>query len=372
MRSPAPGEVLLRVQFAGVCGTDLHIWRGEVPLPGPVGLGHEGVATIEELGKGVTTDFAGTPLRVGDRVCWTPIRACHRCYDCTVANEPSQCPYYVVDLFRIANEPPCICYSEYALLPPGMAFYRIPDDTPSDAVIAFGCAMPTVLGGLERIGGISLNQTVAIQGCGPVGLAATLLARLSGAHKIIVLGAREPRLEMARRLGATATIDKAEVSSAADRVALARELTDGRGAEVVIEATGAVSAFNEGLRIVARGGRYLIQGLWSTPGTVELEPRFLNNNNLRVHGNYGFLGRHIHAAIQIVSKHHREIPMADAITHRFPLAEAQQAVEAVSGAETIKAVIMPALDFVTEHHKNGCERAVPPPSLDPTPNKLPR
>ena len=342
MQKPAAGEVLLRVDLAGVCGTDLHLWRGELALPGPIGLGHEGVATIEELGKNVTTDYAGAPVKIGDRVCWTPIHPCNRCYECTVSNDPTQCPNYLVDLLRDAAEPPCFCYSELAHLPAGMAFYRIPDDTPSEAVIAFGCAMPAMLAGLERIGGIGINQTVAIQGCGPVGLAATLLARISGAREIIVLGARRPRLEMARRLGATATIDKAEVPSPDDRMSLVRELTGGRGAEVVIEAAGVISAFEEGIRLAARGGPYLVQGLWSMPGSVPVEPRYVNHMNLRINGNSGFLGRHIYGAIEIARRHHRELPMVDAVTHRFPLAEAQRALESVSGPETVKAVIMPA------------------------------
>jgi 5-exo-hydroxycamphor dehydrogenase len=342
MQVPGAGEVVVRVELAGVCGTDLHLWRGELPLPGPIGLGHEGVATIEELGNNVTTDYAGTRVKVGDRVCWSPVHPCYRCYECTVGNDPTQCPNLLSDLLRDAAEPPVACYSDFAHLPRGMAFYRIPDDTPSEAVIAFGCALPTMLQALERIGGIGLNQTVAIQGCGPVGLAATLLARISGARDIVVVGARKPRLEMARRLGATATIDKAEVPSADDRIAMTRDLTGGRGAEVVIEAAGAVPAFGEGIRLAARGGRYVVVGLWSAPGSVPVEPRYVNHMNLRIHGSSAFLGRHIYGAIEIARRHHRELPMAAAVTHRFPLEEAQLALEAVSHPATVKAVIIPA------------------------------
>jgi 5-exo-hydroxycamphor dehydrogenase len=342
MQRPAAGEIVVRVELAGVCGTDLHLWRGELPLPVPIGLGHEGVATIEELGKNVTTDYAGAPVKVGDRVCWSPIHPCYRCYECTVRNDPTQCPNLLADTLRDAAEPPSVCYSELAHLPAGMGFYRIPDDTPSEAIIAFGCAMPTMLQALERIGGIGVNQTVAIQGCGPVGLAATLLARVSGAREIVVVGARKARLEMARRLGATVTIDKAAVPSSGERIATLRELTAGRGAEVVIEAAGAVPAFGEGIRLAARGGRYVVVGLWSAPGSVPIEPRYVNHMNLRINGSSGFLGRHIYGAIEIARRHHRELPMAAAVTHRFPLAEAQRALEAVSRPETVKAVIMPA------------------------------
>src|SRR5262249_28734355 len=154
-------------------------------------------------------------------------------------------------LFRDANEPPSACYSEYSWLPAGMPFYRIPDDTPSEAVIAFGCAMPTMLQGIERLGTIAVNQTVVVQGCGPVGLAATLLARLSGARQVIVIGAPERRLAMARRLGAMATLNLEMLKTEDERVQRVRDLTEGRGAEVVIEAAGVVAAFAEGLKVVA-------------------------------------------------------------------------------------------------------------------------
>jgi 5-exo-hydroxycamphor dehydrogenase len=342
IRPPAAGETIVRVDFAGVCGTDVHLWRGEFPLPGPVVLGHEGVARIEELGEGVTTDYAGEPVARGDRVYWVPLSPCHRCYACTVEKELTQCESALAALFRDGAEPPSACYSELVWLPRGMAFYRIPDDTPSEAVIAFGCAMPTMLKGLERLGGIAVNQTVVVQGCGPVGLAATLLASASGARDVIVLGAPRKRLEMARRLGATATIDIDEVKSADERARRVRELTSGRGAEVVIEAAGAVPAFAEGLQLAAKGGRYLIVGLWSAPGSVPVEPRFLNNQNLRIIGTALFEARHVHGAIQIARRHHRSAPMAEAVTHRFPLAQSQKALETVAALESVKAVVLPA------------------------------
>src|SRR6266540_2151489 len=103
---PQAGEVLLRVSMAGVCGTDVHFWRGEVPLPGPVVLGHEGIGAIEELGTGVIIDYAGVPVGVGDCVYWVLLHSCYRCYYCTVMKDFSLCENGMRDLFRDANEPP--------------------------------------------------------------------------------------------------------------------------------------------------------------------------------------------------------------------------------------------------------------------------
>jgi 5-exo-hydroxycamphor dehydrogenase len=309
-------------------------------LPYPVTLGHEGIAILEELGAGVTTDYAGTPIKIGDRVYWQPVRQCNRCYYCTVEKDFSLCENLFGELFRNAEEPPSSCYAEYCSLPPGMAFYRVPEDTPSEALIAFGCAMPTVLQGLERLGGIRTNQSVVVQGCGPVGLAAAMMARLSGARQVIVIGAPARRLAIARRLGASATIDL-ETTSEPERVQQVRDLTGGRGAEVVIEAAGHLPAFTEGLKLAAKNGRYLIIGLWSAPGTVPLEPRYLNNNNLRIIGNALAQPQHLYGAIQVARAHHHALPMAEAVTHRFALTEAQRALEAVARLETVKGVIIP-------------------------------
>ena len=339
---PAAGEVLVRLTHGGVCGTDVHFWRGEVPLPGPVVLGHEGVGTVDALGAGVTTDYAGTPLAVGDRVYWQPVAPCQRCHACTVLGDVSMCENAFAGVFGDAGGPTTASYCDYTTLRAGLPFYRVPDDTPSDAVIALGCALPTMLQGIERLEGIRPGMSVVVQGCGPVGLAATLLAHLSGAAPLIVIGAPERRLAVARDFGATHTLDMEQVADPAARVARVRELTGGRGADVVIEAAGVVPAFGEGLQLVARGGRYLIVGLWSAPGTVPVEPRLINNLNLRIIGTALSQPRHLYQALQVVQAQHARFPLAAAVTHRYRIEDSQQALEAVARLETVKAVIAPA------------------------------
>jgi 5-exo-hydroxycamphor dehydrogenase len=223
-----------------------------------------------------------------------------------------------------------------------MAFFRIPSDTPPEAVIAFGCAMPTMLHAMERLGGISYGQTVVVQGSGPVGLAAVLLAGLAGAGSITVIGGPAARLDMAKRLGATTTVDLADAPDPEARTDLVMAATGGRGGDVVIEAAGKLPAFSEGLQLVARCGSYLIVGLWSAPGTSPLEPRFVNNANLKIIGSALSRPRHLHQAIAVARSSHARFPLAEVISHRFPLEQSQRALDAVGRLETIKAVIVPA------------------------------
>jgi threonine dehydrogenase-like Zn-dependent dehydrogenase len=341
---PAGGDILVEVEMAGVCGTDYHFYLGEVALPGPMVLGHEGIGRVVELSGDINTDSAGVPIASGDRVYWVPLKPCHRCHACTILEDTSLCPHQSPGRFRDPELTPFATYTEFALLPFGMAYFKVPDGTPSEAVIAFGCAMPTMLHAIERLGPIRFGDSVVVQGSGPVGLAAVLLARLAGAGDITIIGAQHSRLEMAKRLGATSTVDLEVAATPDERVTSAMAATGGRGADVVIEAAGKLSAFDEGLRLVARGGRYLIVGLWSAPGKAQLEPRLVNNGNARIIGSALSRPRHIHQAVEVARRHHEQLPLTDVVSHRFGLAQAQEAIESVGRQETVKAVIQPGLD----------------------------
>ena len=180
--SPVPGGLVVRTTIAGVCGTDAHRLDGDLPDPGrPVTFGHEGIGVVEELGAGVTADLAGVPMRVGDTVYWSP--------SSREPGIPSELGWPPP-----AELPNPAAYQDYATLPPSNMVYRVPDGADPEAVIAFGCAMPTALGGMARLGGVRPGQSVVVQGCGPVGLAATLLAGLTAARQVIVIGAPDKRL----------------------------------------------------------------------------------------------------------------------------------------------------------------------------------
>ncbi|GIF68511.1 zinc-binding alcohol dehydrogenase [Asanoa ishikariensis] len=334
-------EVIVSVEMSGVCGTDHHLQSGDITLPNPMVLGHEAIGRIAELGPEVTTDSAGEPVAVGDLVYWQPAQPCYRCYYCTVVEDVSMCPNLVTfQLHQHADKPPVGTYAQYAWLPDRTAFFKVPADVPAEALIAFGCAMPTVLHALNRLGGIRYGQHVLVQGSGPVGLAATLLAHLAGASSVTVLGAPPNRLEMATKLGATTTIDVTRTDERS-RAEAVKEITDGRGADVIIEAAGRVPAFTEGLPLVAPDGSYVIIGLWSAPGTSPVEPRYLNNHNIRVIGSAYTTPRHMYETLQVTRAVHRRYPLAEMVTHRFALDEAQAAIDAVGRGEPLKAVILP-------------------------------
>ncbi|MBM3658040.1 MAG: zinc-binding dehydrogenase [Actinobacteria bacterium] len=326
---PGPGHVLLRTVIGGVCGSDAHRLSGDQPDPGrPVCFGHEGIGRVEALGAGRTVDGAGEPLRAGDLVYWTPSGPTPGSFPATGWPPPDDVPNPA-------------SYQDYATLGPENHCYRIPAGVDPEAVIAFGCAMPTALGGLDRLGPIEPGQAVLVQGSGPVGLSVTLLAALGPAAQVIVIGAPDDRLAAAARLGASTVIPLVGTSEAERREAVL-DLTGGRWPEVIVEATGRVEAFPEGMALLAPGGRYLVLGIYSGHQTVELDVVRLNNLSQRVIGSLGPSRFDDYTAtIALARDHGARLGFADLVAHRAPLADAEAAIGVAGRGEAIKAVVLP-------------------------------
>ncbi len=336
---PEPGGALVRVVIGGVCGSDVHITSGEAGvMPFPIILGHEGVGRIEKLGDGVTTDYAGVPVKAGDLVYWAPIALCHRCHSCTVLEET---PCENSQFFEHAEKPNWGSYADYAWLPNGLAFFRLPDGADPLAVAALGCALPTVLRGFDRCGPVKVNDTVVVQGAGPVGLSAVLVAAQAGAREIIIIDGFEKRLDIARQLGATATISLSQ--SVEERRSAVYDRVGPLGPDVVVEAAGFLPAFPEGVDLTGNHGRYIILGLWGAIGTQAISPRELTIKNLTIGGASFPKPMHYHGAMHLAARLQDKVPLANLISHRFSIPDAAKALDAVHKGEVIKAVIDPEL-----------------------------
>jgi len=336
---PEAGGALVSVVVGGVCGSDLHIMTGEAGImPFPIILGHEGVGRIEKLGPGVSTDYAGIPVKVGDLVYWSPIALCHRCHSCTVLEET---PCENSQFFEHAEKPNWGSYADYAWLPGGLAFFRLPDGADPEAVAALGCALPTVLRGFDRCGPIRVNETVVVQGAGPVGLSAVLVAAVAGAREIIVIDGVDKKLETARQLGATATVSLAD--SPEERRRQIYDLCGHNGPNVVVEAAGYLPAFPEGVDLTGNHGRYIVLGLWGAIGTQPISPRDLTTKNLTVGGASFPKPKNYYGAMHLAARLQDRFPLAALISHRFAISDADKALDAVKKGEVIKAVIDPTL-----------------------------
>ena len=201
--------------------------------------------------------------------------------------------------------------------------------------------MPTAIGGMTRLGGVKPGQVVVVQGCGPVGLSATLLASLDKPGQLIVIGAPDERLEVAHRLGATARLPL-ESTTREERAARIAELTGGRMADVVIEATGRIEAFDEGMALLGVEGRYLVLGIYSGPPTAQLNVVRMVNMSQQIIGNLGpaRIGD-LKTVVELARDHGERLGFADLVTHRYPLSRTDEAIRAVGSGAAIKAIVLP-------------------------------
>lgn len=198
-----PGAALVRTEMAGICGTDVHLWKGQLPIQLPIILGHETVGRIAQLGEGLERDWAGQPLKLGDRVTWNSTTSCGQCYYCAEKRQPTRCPQRrAYGIGHRCDQPPHLLggYAEFHYLRPRSNIFKLPDDLPNEAVVGAGCALITAIHGIERTG-ISWRDNVVVQGAGPVGIAALAVAKSAGAARVLVIGGPPHRLEMAKQIG---------------------------------------------------------------------------------------------------------------------------------------------------------------------------
>jgi threonine dehydrogenase-like Zn-dependent dehydrogenase len=253
------GEALIKVTTTTICGTDIHILKGEYPVASGRIVGHEPVGVIDELGPGVTGYTVGQRVIVG---AITPCGQCHTCLD----GHHSQCGGKAAGGWRFGNTIDG-CQAEYVLVPNAMANLEpIPDGLTDEQVLMCPDIMSTGFGGAES-GNIRIGDTVAIFAQGPIGLCATAGAKLKGATRIIVVDGIPERLAMARRLGADLTID----FNKTDPVEEIMRLTNGKGVDVAIEALGTQRTFESCLRVLKPGGVLSSLGVYSGKLTLPVD-----------------------------------------------------------------------------------------------------
>jgi threonine dehydrogenase-like Zn-dependent dehydrogenase len=335
-----PNAALVKIQACSVCGTDIHLWQGSLSLKVnlPVIIGHEMVGKILKLGDGARTDSVGQPLRVGDRVVYTHT-ACGGCFFCTTARKPTLCVNRRAYMYENIEEPPYLLggFAEYGYVLPQAGRLRVPDSVPDELASLSSCALRSVMNAMSQLGTIEPHETVLIQGAGPLGLLATANARVRGAKKIIVLGSPAARLEMAKGFGADVCIP-VEGSTAAERLEQVLSLTEGRGADIVMEFTGVPDAFGEGLTLVRKGGRYLVVGQLGE-GTTTFQPSMIVKKNIQLIGSFSGDARSYSLALQFIEKHQRDFPFDKMITGRYRLQDVNIALEKMRRFEEVKPVI---------------------------------
>jgi D-arabinose 1-dehydrogenase-like Zn-dependent alcohol dehydrogenase len=339
-RDIEPGAVLTRIEMCSICGTDVHLWQGALAtkIELPVILGHEMVGRIVALGAGQHRDSVGQPLRIGDRITWAHT-SCGFCFFCTVAQEPTLCEYTRRYMYETLGHFPYLLggFSEYGYVMPDSGRIRVPDEVSNELASLSSCALRSVMNAVDVLHGIGTSDVVVVQGSGSLGLLATAVAKISGARQVITIGAPDARLRIASAFGAdqTLSIERTSHDERNDRV---RSLTCGRGADIVMEFTGHPQAFNEGLDLIRRGGRYLVVGQLGS-GTTTVKPSLIVSKQLHILGSLSGRAKAYWKALEFIARHKAVIPFERLISNRYLLTDVNIAMERMKNYEEIKPVL---------------------------------
>lgn len=332
------GGVLLEVIRTNVCGSEIHMWKGLHSVK-PNVLGHEMVGRIVALGSDVKTDYAGNPVKVGDRVAPVFFVTCRKCTPCQMGKF-NLCENAFVNWLKDANEPPHFhgSFATHYYIHSDQYFYKVPDNVPDSAASSANCALSQVYFGIEKAA-LRYGETILIQGAGGLGLNASAVAKEFGAT-VIVIDRVTSRLEIVKRFGADYVIDMNEYDTVDKRINRVMELTDGKGVDVGIDLTGIPEAFSEAVHLVRPSGRLISIGN-SVPGADTIfDPGLLTRKSIHIIPVVRYDPWYLNKALGFISKTMNKYPFDDIVDAEFTLSEIKEALDRSVAREVTRASIV--------------------------------
>jgi len=341
---PYRGEILVKVEAAGLCHSDLAVVEGVRRPPLPIVLGHECAGRVAEVGEGVSG------VAEGDIVVLSFAQNCGECEYC-LSGRPTICEEgraannegrlvtggtrFRINGREVHHHLGVSAFSEYTVTP-ASSVIPVKKSIPFEKLALFGCAVPTAFGAVFNAARVRPGSRVAVFGCGGLGLNVIQAARMAGAIQIIAVDIREDRLRRAERLGATETVD----ASKNDPVMEVRRLTGGRGAEYCFEATGSTRVMTQAFLATGRGGMTVILGVTSPEDRVELPSWLIMGEERRVVGSY--MGsivprRDIPRLIELYTQ--GRIILDDVITGQLRLEELNEGLDRLADGDAVRQVV---------------------------------
>lgn len=349
LQAPGPNEVEVTIAAAGVCHSDLHVRKGDWDLPLPLVLGHEGSGTISAVGEGVTD------LAIGDHVVLSWVAPCGQCRNCLLGRDVRcEVAAGIVALGGTLNDGTSrlsirgetvhhylgtSAFAERAVVPASGAI-KVRDDAPLEAISIIGCAIATGVGAVVNSAQVPAGATVAVIGCGGVGLSIIQGARLAGAAQIIAVDVRPDKLALARHVGATDTI---MVEQGLDVVEQIRRLSSD-GVDFAFDAIGKGAVTDQCIRSLAIGGSAVVVGIPPAGSQVSFEPQMLVDLDQRIIGsNYGGI------------KPSRDIPwlvdeymagrllVDELVSAHRPLEEAEASLDLLASGDALRQLLIPGM-----------------------------
>ncbi|MCP2282186.1 putative phosphonate catabolism associated alcohol dehydrogenase [Promicromonospora umidemergens] len=353
---PGPGEVLVRIRLATVCGSDRHTVSGRRAAPVPSVLGHEAVGDVVATGSGGATATAGAadadadadaadgrPLAEGDRVVWGVTVACGACDRCT-AGRTAKCR----SVRKVGHEgfasawPLSGTYAQHILLPRGATIAHVPDALPDELASPAGCATATVMATLEAAGPLT-GRRVLISGAGMLGITAVAAARAAGAAQVLVTDPDRARLDLAVRFGATSTHGVETHGVETHGVDVPGPVSDGTAAlgpvDVAIELSGASSAVARCLDALDVGGRLVLAGSVAPAPSVPLDAERVVRGWLTITGVHNYEPRHLRAALELLARTCDTVPWHELVTPAVGLSQVGRLLTGPAGVAPRAAVV---------------------------------
>ncbi|MGA3405137.1 MAG: zinc-binding dehydrogenase [Candidatus Bathyarchaeia archaeon] len=354
-----PRAALVRMVMSGICGTDKHTFEGMTHHAGfqvsfPIIPGHENLSIIEKLGRKDDGwyDGNGKPLKEGDRVAPVPDVPCGECYICRNFYGWSWCERICAYGGQLScKDPPHLLggWAEDMYILPKTILFKVPDDMP-DKIAVLTEPMSVAYSSLARAmtpywlvkEGGGPGDSVVIQGSGPIGLVHATMAKMAGAGRVIVIGDPNERLDVSRQVGADDTISIEKYPTPEERVEEVLALTDGRGAELVIECVGSPGAFKEGLDMVSLGGTYLEVGNYVDAGTVSINPHNILSKCIRIIGVNGNPYQAFGRVLKLMELNWKRFNLDKLVTHSYKIDEAESALAMTQSLKGLKVIITPS------------------------------
>ncbi len=339
-----PGGILLETLASEICGTDVHLHEGHLDsVPWPIIPGHVSCGRVIET-AGSHKDPFGEEIRPGEVVTFYDVFGqCGSCYSCLVAKQETRCPHRrVYGITTSARDGLLGGWATHIELRPGVRTVKLRGGVTVNDFMGGGCGLPTGFSAVER-GGVVFGDTVLVQGAGPVGQSAAIFAKLCGAGRVVMIGGPKNRLEAARARGIDDAIDIEEVRDPGERRRYVLDQTAGRGADLVIEATGNPAAVREGLELARDGGRMVVVGQYTDAGDITLSPhRHLNRKHISLLGSWGYEFRHLYLSMGGLERTRERLDWAGFVSREYGLKDASRALDDMKRQAVLKALIRPS------------------------------
>ena len=341
IRTPRPGEVLVKIRMSTICRSDIHSWLGHRPNPCPGVLGHEIIGDIVALGEGITHDMRGDPLAVGDRITWSEYFIPGPNYYTEVLDLPQKSPG--VDKYghmAVTTEPHHHGgFGEYCYVLPQSWILKLPTGLTDEEATPINCGVATMICVAERAE-IGMSDAVVVQGLGLLGLYGAAIAKVRGARLVIGLDTVAARREMSTRFGVDVALDPAALGED-ELVKKICGLCRPEGADAVIEVCGTPDVIPSGLKFVRTGGRYVLAGVVNPDSFVRIDANLLLRKLITLRGVHNYHPRNLIEALDFVVANRKRFPFHELVDGKYRLDEVGKAMKDAAERRVLRAAIVP-------------------------------